>query len=140
MFITYLLLLIVTVVGQITAVVFQIWKWNKAVDANDRFDFVHVYKFGQYLYFCVLVSSASFLRFGSYTLWPLRFKITSEAAIRLVFWWKIIQYLSMSRKEQNRLQKYFLNLRIVGRRKMPSSSLNIICNVPSIWIQSAFSF
>ena len=140
MFITYLLLLIVTAVGQITAVVFQIWKWNKAGDANDRFDFVHVYKFGQYFYVCVLVSSASFLRFVSYTLWPLRFKITSEVAVRLVFWWKIIQYLSMSRKEQNWLQKYFLNLRIVGRRKMPSSSLNIICNVPSIWIQSAFSF
>ena len=75
--ITYLLLLIVTVVGQITAVVFQIWKWNKAGDANGRFDLVHICKFGQYLSFCVLVSSASFLllRFVSCTLWPLRFKM-----------------------------------------------------------------
>ena len=142
MLITYLLLLTVTIVGQITAAVLQIWKWNKAGDANDRFGLVHVCKFGQYLYFCVLVSSASFLLlcFVSYTLRPLHLKIIFGNCNKNSLLMKNysissdIWVFTLAIKEQNWLQKYFLNSRIVGRRKMPNSSLNIICNVLSIWI------
>ena len=145
--ITYLLLLIVTVVGEIVAVVLQIWKWNKAGHVNDRFDRAHFCKFGQYLYFCILVSSASFLllRFVSYTLWPLCFKIIFGNCNKTSL---LMKHYSISSdhwvftlliKEQNWLQKYFLNSRIVGRRKMPNFSLNIICNVLWIWIYKTSS-
>ena len=56
---------------------FQIWKRHKAGDANDTSYIGHVCNFGQYLYFSVLVSSASFLLLGfvRYTLWPLYLKL-----------------------------------------------------------------
>ena len=138
-----MLLHIVTVVVQTTAIVFRIWKWNKAGDANDRSYLGHFCKFGQYLYFSVVVSSASFLLldFVSYTLWPLHLKLIFENCGGSTFLIKDYSKLSdiwefsLSMKEQNWLQKYFLNSRIVGRRKMPNPLLNIICNIISIWIK-----
>ena len=134
--ITYLLLLIVTVVGQTTAIVFQTWKWNKAGDANDWSDLGHVCNFRQYLYFSVLVSSVSFLLLGfvTCTLWPLHLNLVFGNCGYSTF--LITDYSKLSNicvftlfiKEQNWLHKCLLNWRIVGRRKIPNPSLNIIGN------------
>ena len=146
--ITYLLLLIATVVGQTTAVLFQTWNWNKAGDANDWSDLGHICNFRQYLYFSVLVSRASFLLLGfvSCTLWPLHLNLIFGNCGNSTFLIKDyskssdICVFTLSKKEQKWLQKYFLNSRIFGRRKIPNHSLNIIGNVISIWIKNAFSF
>ena len=91
--ITYLLLLTATV----SAVVFQTWNWNKAGDAKDWSDLGHVCNFRQYLYFSVLVSSASFLLLGfvSCTLWPLHLNLIfgncGDFSNKRLF--KIVRYL-----------------------------------------------
>ena len=122
--------------------------WNKAGDTNDWSDLGHVCNFRQYLYFSVLVSSASFLLldFVSYTLRPLHLNLVfgncGESTFLIKDYSKLsgICVFTLSIKEQNWLQKYFLNSRIVGRRKMPNPSLNIIGNVIWIWIKNVFSF
>ena len=107
-----------------------------------------VWNFRQSFYLSVLLSNASFLELGFVRciLLQLYSKLifggweSSSFLMKRYSKYSYIYVFILSRKEQNWLQKSFINSRIFGQKKLSDPSLNILCNVLLIWIKNAFPF